>query len=329
MLTVWIAFFVIVVILLVLDLGVFHRKAHTIGFKEAIGWSVVWIAVSLVFNGLVFYLFEHPDFFGVQPAPRTKPADVPGGWDEAVLFLSGYLLEKSLSIDNIFVIALIFGHFRVPSEDQHRVLFWGIVGAIVFRAIMVFAGVELIRRFEWTLLVFGGYLAYAGVKMMFHGDGAKDPEKMLVVRLARRILPIATGDHGHHFVAIENGKRVFTRMLLVLVVIEFTDVVFAVDSVPAVLGLTDDGFIVLTSNVFAILGLRALYFVLGPLMDKFHLLKYSLALILIFIGAKMVFHEQIHVVTPEISLGIIVVLVSLGVGASLLLPARAPGARDG
>jgi tellurite resistance protein TerC len=261
----WLAFSGFVVAMLVLDLGVFHRHSRDTTFREAAIWTCIWASLALCFNGLVWYV---------------------GGRHKAVEFLTGYLIEWSLSMDNVFVFAVIFGFFRVPLKYQYRVLFWGIMGAIVMRLTFILIGAEAIRRWEWVVYILGAFLVYTGIKMATH-DSEVDPERSLVLRLARRFLPVARGQHGEKFFAIENGKRCITPLFLVLMVVESTDVMFAVDSVPAIFGVTKDPFIVFTSNIFAILGLRALYFLLAGVMDMFRYLKYGLSAILIFVGLKM------------------------------------------
>ena len=314
MIWLWLAFAGIVIVLLALDLGVFHRHAHRVEIKEAAIWTAVWIAVGLSFGALVYPIYEHHWLGAALPrAPGGESAD---GGQALWLYLTGYVLEKSLSIDNIFVMAVIFGHFSVAPEHQHRVLFWGILGAVVTRGAMIFGGVWLLERFGWLFYVFGGYLAFTGARMIFSREKERDPERSWYVRAARRVLNITSDFSGPRFVVRREGKLAFTTLFLVLLVIEATDVVFALDSVPAVLAITTDPFIVLTSNVFAILGLRSLYFVLAAMIDRFAYLKYALAGILVFIGLKMAVHELIHVPTL-VSLGVILALFAAGVGVSL------------
>jgi len=263
----WAAFLAVIVVFLALDLGVFHKKAHVIRFKEAIGWTAVWFSLAMAFAG------------ALVPAR---------GKDEALEFLTGYLIELSLSMDNVFVIALIFAYFRVPSEYQHRVLFWGILGALVMRGVMIGAGAALVERFHWTLYVFGAFLVYSGIKMMFVDDEGVHPEKNPFIKLARRFFPISPAYEGQKFTTITAaGQRALTPLALVLVMVETTDLVFALDSIPAIFGITTKKFIVFTSNVFAILGLRSLYFVLAGAIEYFRYLKYGLSIVLVFIGAKM------------------------------------------
>src|ERR1700722_8727611 len=238
----WAGFIVIVLILLALDLGVFHRRAHVVSMKEALSWTAVWVALALIFAGAIAWL-------------RDK--------HEATQFFTGYFIELSLSMDNVFVIALVFSYFRVPPEYQHRVLFWGVVGALLMRGSMIWVGVELINRFEWLLYCFGAFLVFSGTKMLAGRGGNEDPEKSIVVRIAKKLLPISNELNGQNFTVRINGRRFFTPLFLVLLTVEATDLIFAVDSIPAIFGVTRKSFIVFTSNVFAILGLRSLYFVLA------------------------------------------------------------------
>src|SRR5690349_15243477 len=272
----WIGFIACVVIFLALDLGVFHRRAHQVHFREALLWTSLWFCLAMLFA------------IALRPLRGEK---------EALEFVTGYLIELSLSMDNVFIIALIFGYFHIPSEHQHRVLFWGILGALIMRGIMIGAGVALINTFHWILYVFGAFLVFSGVKMMFV-ESEVDPEKNRVVRLARKFFPVTPELHGQHFVTIWNGRKALTPLALVLLMVETTDLIFAVDSIPAVFAVTRKPFIVFTSNVFAILGLRSLYFVLAGAMGYFRYLKTGLAVVLVFIGVKMLLdphegHEQL------------------------------------
>ncbi|MGQ9574027.1 MAG: TerC/Alx family metal homeostasis membrane protein [Thermoguttaceae bacterium] len=267
----WLGFGGLVVLLLALDLLVFHRHAHTPTLAESFGWSVFWIALALVFNGLIWC-------WGLATRGDHKAG---------LTFLTGYLVEKSLSMDNVFVFAVIFRYFQVPLKYQYRVLFWGILGAVLMRLAFILAGVELIRRFDVLLVVFGLFLVYTGIRLAMPRHGEVHPDKNLVLRTARRFLRVTREDHGQRFFARENGRLCITPLLLVLLVVESTDILFAVDSVPAILGITRDAFIVFSSNVFAILGLRALYFLLAGVMDRFEYLHYGLSAVLAFIGLKM------------------------------------------
>lgn len=324
----WIGFFTLVAFLLALDLGVFHREAHAVPLGEATKWTVTWITVSLAFCGLVYFIYRN-NWFDINEHGFS-------GSSAAGLFLTGYLLEYSLSIDNIFVLALVFRHFRVPSKYQHRVLYWGILWAVISRITMIVAGVWLVEKFDWIFYVFGAYLLYAGLKMFFEKEheGEEEVENSWFVRLIERMLPMKAGNYGQKFFIKENGKRFATKLFLVLIIVELTDVVFAVDSVPAVIGIMPEGkidnFIVITSNIFAILGLRSLYFVLAGMLDKFRYLKPALALILVAIGAKMALHGVVHV-PIWLSLVVIAGLMTFGIGGSLLhlrLTEKSAGAGD-
>ena len=262
----WTGFILCVLFFLALDLGVFHREAHVVKFKEALAWSTVWFILSMLFAALLVPL---------------------RGRTEAVEFVTGYIIELSLSMDNVFVIALIFSYFRVPPQYQHRVLFWGILGALIMRGVMIAAGAALISKFMWTLYLFGAFLVFTGVKMVFVDDAGVEPERNWLLRLARKFFPVTTSFHGQKFAIREAGRFTLTPLALVLLVVETTDLIFAVDSIPAIFAVTQKPFIVFTSNVFAILGLRSLYFVLAGAIDYFRYLKIGLSLVLIFIGGKM------------------------------------------
>lgn len=304
----WILFNAFVVAMLALDLGVFNRKAHRISVKEAAIWSVVWISLALLFNVGLYY-FQ--------------------GAEIAMQFLGGYLLEKSLSVDNIFVFVMIFTYFATPAEYQHRVLYWGILTALVLRGAMILTGAALIARFEFLIAAFGVLLIVTAIRMMRSGEEEADLSRNLVVRTVKRLMPVTEGYRGEHFSVVEAGKRWVTPLLVVLLVVETSDVIFAVDSIPAVFGITTDPFIVYTSNVFAILGLRSLYFLLAGVVDKFHYLKLGLSLVLGFVGVKMVvetvtgytMEHPIHV-PIQWSLLVIAIVLGVSVGASLLFPPR-------
>jgi tellurite resistance protein TerC len=312
----WIGFNVFVLAMLALDLGVVHRKAHEVSFKEAIVWSVIWIGLALLFNlGILWGWFGayEPD----ERAIRAKE------------FLVGYLVEKSLSIDNVFVFVLIFTYFAVPALYQHRVLFFGIIGALIFRAVFILTGTWLIHRFEWLLYVFAVFLVVTGIKMILAKGKEIHPERNPVLRLVRRLMPVTDEYHDEKFIVRREGRRWATPLLLVLVFVETTDVIFAVDSIPAILIITQDTFIVYTSNVFAILGLRALYFALAGFMKLFHYLTYGLAAILMFIGGKMFYQAAAKALwggeaklSIELSLGVIAAILIVAVLASILLPPR-------
>ena len=311
----WIGFNVFVLAMLALDLGVFHRKAHEIHFREAIGWSGVWITLALLFNVGIYLLW--PDGYQGYSARAAATA-----------FLTGYLIEKALSVDNIFVFLMLFMYFRVPSVYQHKVLFWGILGALVMRAVFIFAGVALIERFEWAIYVFAILLLVSGVKMIWAKGKSTDPSRNPVLRLLRRVIPTTPDYVGSHFFARLDGRRMATPLLIVLLMVEISDLIFAIDSIPAILGITTNTFIVYTSNVFAILGLRALYFALAGVMQLFHYLHYGLSAILIFVGLKMFGHAALDIKLPvEASLGVIAGVLGLSILASILRPARAQEAR--
>jgi len=294
----WIGFNIFVLAMLALDLGVFHRKAHEVKIKEALLWSAVWIALALAFNvGVYFWR----------------------GQETALEFLTGYLLEKALSVDNIFVFIMIFAYFRVPALYQHKVLFWGILGALVMRAIFIAAGVALLQHFHWVIYIFGAFLILTGVKLAMQQDKEVHPEKNPVLKLFRRLMPVMKNYKGAKFLIKRNGRRYATPLLLVLVMVETTDLVFALDSIPAILAITRDTFIVYTSNVFAILGLRALYFALAGIMQMFHYLSYGLAAILVFVGVKMMIMD-FYKLPIGISLGVVAGILTISVIASLLHP---------
>ncbi len=269
----WAGFILCVLFFLALDLGVFHRRAHVVKFKEALAWTTLWVTLSMLFAAALVPLRGH---------------------QEAVQFVTGYLIELSLSMDNVFVIALIFAYFRVPPQYQHRVLFWGILGALVMRGVMIAGGAALIQRFNWMLYLFGAFLLFTGFKMMFFGDEGVRPEKNPVLRLARKFCPVTNDFDGQKFFSHLNGRRALTPLALVLLMVETTDLVFAVDSIPAIFAITTKPFIIFTSNVFAILGLRSLYFVLAGMIEYFRYLKIGLSVVLVFIGVKMLLdpHEQ-------------------------------------
>ena len=294
----WTIFTIFVVGMLALDLGVFNRKAHEVRFKEAAIWSVVWVTLSLVFNWWIYHEF---------------------GPQKGLEFLTGYVIEKALSVDNIFVFVILFASFAVPKMYQHRVLFWGVLGAIIMRAIFIGLGAALVARFHWIMYVFGAILIFTGIKLMKEGDSEPHPEKNPIYKLARRIMPAVPEYHGKSFFIMKNGRRYATPLFLVLVAIEATDVVFAVDSIPAIFAITTDPFIVYTSNIFAILGLRAMYFLLAGVIDKFHYLKYGLAIVLLFVGIKMVIAEW-YKVPIGVSLGVIAGVLTLSVIASVIWP---------
>lgn len=296
----WTVFNAFILVMLVLDLGVFHRKAHAIKIKEALLWCAFWISLALMFN-LAIYFWKGPKV--------------------ALQFLTGYLIEQSLSIDNLFVFLLIFSYFNVPSVYQHKVLFWGILGAIIMRVIFILAGIALIEKFHWIIYLFGGFLILSGVKLAFQKDKEIHPEKNPVLRLFRRFIPFTQDYHGGRFFVNKGKKYLATPLFVVLIVVETTDVMFALDSIPAVLAVTRDPFIVYTSNVFAILGLRAIYFALAGIMRLFHYLHYGLSLILVFVGLKMLL-SGFYEMPVEIALGVIAGVLAVSVIASVFKPQK-------
>jgi tellurite resistance protein TerC len=285
---VWGIFFGVVLIALFVDIGIVNRKAHVPTRKETISWSIVWVSLALAFNVFLYWQVG------------TNHGDWNLALAQAKLFLTGYLIELSLSVDNLFVFLLIFTFFKVPKKYQHRVLFWGIMGALIMRMIMIFAGAELVERFHWIIYVFGAFLIYTGLKMFQNTEDNFEPHESAVIKLITRYIRISKHYEGEKFIVVKDGVRTGTLLLLVLITVEFTDLVFAVDSIPAIFGITTDRFIVYTSNIFAILGLRTFYFLLADLAGRFHLLKYGLAFVLTFIGVKMLL--------PLIAEGLIMVL---------------------
>ena len=299
-------FVVGVLLILAIDLGLFNRKAHKISFKEALGWSTLWFMMAMAFG-----FFAIPELYSEEA----------GAADKRIEFITGYILELSLSMDNVFVIALIFTFFKVKPEYQHRVLFWGIIGALIMRGLMIGVGVAVVVRFHWILYVFGAFLLFTGIKMLFHDDDdGVDPDKNPLVKLARKLFPVHDQFEGERFIVKVDGKRMLTPMAIVLVTIEYTDVIFAVDSIPAIFAVTTDPFIVFTSNMFAILGLRSLYFVLAGMIEVFHYLKYGLALVLAFIGLKMLAEPWLRGfdIPAWGALVVVVTILLLSILASLL-----------
>lgn len=310
---IWGAFLAFVLGMLALDLGVFHRDAHRIEIREALIWSAVWIGLAMVFNFVIFQYWH-----------VIQPDSVYTNSEAGFAFLAGYIVEKSLSVDNIFVFLLILSYFAVPEKYQHRILFWGILGALIFRAIFIAAGAALLENFFWMMIVFGLFLLATGIKMLIVKDKKMEPEKNPVVKLARRFMRITPDYDGKKFFTRIKGKLWATPLFLVLLVIEFTDVIFAVDSIPAIFAITSDPFIVFTSNVFAILGLRALFFALAGLMQFFYYLGTGLAAVLMFVGVKMLYNYAEKVVVPEwpkfpvaLSLGIIASILIIAIVASM------------
>jgi tellurite resistance protein TerC len=291
---IWIGFNLFVLALLAIDLGVFHRKAHSVSIKEATAWSIVWVSLAMIFNLGIYFTW---------------------GEEKALEFFTGYVIEKSLSVDNLFVFLMIFQYFSTPAEYQHRVLFWGILGALVLRAIFIAAGSALLTQFHWMIYVFGAFLVFTGIKMFLQGDEKLEPNRNPVVRLFERWVPMTREYHGQRFMIRTNGQTRATLLLLVLIVIETTDVIFAVDSIPAIFAVTQDSFIVYTSNVFAILGLRSLYFMLAGVMQMFVYLKFGLSLVLCFVGAKMLLSD-IYKIPIGASLAVIGTVLLLSIVAS-------------
>jgi tellurite resistance protein TerC len=296
----WTGFNVFVLGMLALDLGVFHKKSHTVSVREALTWTGVWITLSMLFNLFIFYYFDE---------------------EKAFEFFTGYLIEKSLSVDNIFVIILIFSYFQVPQQYQHKVLFWGILGALVMRVIFILSGIELIHRFHWLIYVFGGFLIFTGIRMLTSNDAKIDPENNPLIKLARRLFSVTPTFEGDRFFVKRDAKTWATPLFLVVILIEATDLIFAVDSIPAILAISDDPFIVYTSNVFAILGLRSLYFALSGIEKYFHYLKFGLSTILVFVGVKMCIVDFYKIPTG-ISLIVIVFVLAISMIASVLFPKK-------
>ncbi len=307
----WLGFLVLVFALLALDLGVFNRKLHVIKAREALGWTAFWISLALVFNGAVYFMYEH-HWLGIGSAIGHELT----GKQAALQFFTGFIIEKSLSLDNIFVIALIFSYFNVPGKYQHRVLFWGIIGALVTRGVMIVAGVALIERFSWMIYVFGALLLLTAVRMFMTGEEKVEPEKNKLVLFARRFFTVFPKIESERFFTRLNGQWAMTPLFIVLLVIESTDVLFAVDSIPAIFAITYDPFIIFTSNVFAILGLRSLYFALAAVLEKFRYMKASLVFVLAFVGVKMLLSQIFHIPTL-ISLGVIGGILTAGILVSL------------
>lgn len=296
----WGAFMLFIIAMLALDLGVFHRKSHVIGVKEALSWCAVWFSLAMGFNAIVWWWL---------------------GPDLGLKWTAGYLVEIALSVDNVFVFIVIFGFFKVPKKHQHRVLVWGIIGAAIMRFTFILAGIALLEQFHWLIYLFGAFLVFTGIKLALPQGDDVDPEKNIAVRIFRRFYPVTKAYHGRNFFVVIDGIKKATPLFVVLLVIETTDVAFALDSIPAVLGITDVPFIVFTSNIFAILGLRSLYFALNGVIDMFRFLNVGLALILVFIGIKMLIGGYYHI-SIGVSLGVIAAVLTAAVAASLLIPKR-------
>ena len=300
--TFWIFFILFILLMLAIDLGVFHRKAHSVSFKESLLWTMVWVGLAMIFNVLV-YFWKGPN--------------------SALEFLTGYLIELSLSVDNLFVFILIFGYFQVAPQYQHRILFWGIIGALILRVIFIFAGAALLAKFHWMIYLFGGILIVSGYKMFFQKDKKIEPEKNPVLRLFKKLFPVTHQTEGSKFFIKQNNKWFATPLFLVLLIVETTDVVFAVDSVPAILAITTDTFIVFTSNAFAILGLRSLYFALAGIINVFRYLHFGLAAILIFIGLKMVLADVYKLPIEVALISVVGILITSIVASLVIKPVKA------
>lgn len=305
MIWLWIGFNVFVLAMLALDLGVFHRHAHAVSIREATTWSIVWIALAMVFNAGIYFFWD-----------AISPGSGYSSGEAALAFFTGYLIEKSLSVDNIFVFALLFTYFAVPAAFQHRVLFWGILGALIMRGILIAVGAALLHEFHWIMYVFGGFLILTGIRMALHREQEIHPEKNPLVRIFQRLMPVTAGYVDDKFFIRRAGRLMATPLFLVLLIVESTDLLFAVDSIPAIFAVTNDPFIVYTSNVFAILGLRSLYFMLAGAIDKFYYLKPALAVVLVFVGTKMVMVD-IYKIPVALSLGVIASILAVAMIASL------------
>lgn len=297
---IWLGFLAFIFLILFIDLGVFHKNSHEVKIKEALTWSAVWIALALLFNLGIYYFM---------------------GKEKAIEFFTGYVIEKSLSVDNLFVFIMIFTFFQVEAKYQHKILFWGIIGALIMRAIFIFAGVGLINKFHWIMYIFGAFLLFTGIKMLFQKEETIDPDKNIVVRFFKRFFAVTNKNHGDKFFVKENAKIVATPLFIVLIMIEFTDLIFAVDSIPAIIAISKDSFIIFTSNVFAILGLRSLYFALAGITKYFIYLKYGLSAILVFVGIKMIGAEFFKL-SSMLSLAIIVGILLISVLASVISDKR-------
>lgn len=313
---IWIAFFVLFIAVLALDLGVLHRESKVMKVPQALGWTLVWVLTALSFSGLVYGVYEH------QWLGWRTGSDALDGSEAMIQYITGYLLEWSLSVDNIFVIAVIFTFMKIPPQFQYRVLFWGIVGAIVLRGAMIAMGAALIHAFDWMFYVFGAILLLSAARMLKSDEEQFDPSKSVLVKLARRVYPVTDQLDGERFFTVVNGARAATPLFVTLLLVDFADVVFAVDSIPAIFAVTQDPFIVFTSNAFAILGLRSLYFAIAGLMAMFKYIKISLVFILGFVGVKMMLHHHMEI-PHAVSLGAIIGFLAIGIIASLMSTRRA------
>ena len=325
---VWIAFLVFIFFLLALDLGVFHRKAHVVSVREALTWTCVWVTLALAFSAFVYFGYEYRWLgLGMTPDPVDRSAAFPDGrindgWSAFLKFITGYVVEESLSVDNVFVIAMLFQYFAVPRQYQHRVLFWGIIGAVAMRGLMIGIGARLVAEFSWILYVFGLVLIYTAFRMALFTGEEVDPSKNFIVRQVRRRFPMTDGYHGEHFFVRGAQGVMITPLALALVMVETTDLIFAVDSIPAIFAITTDPFIVFTSNVFAILGLRSLYFALAGALHALRYMKHALSAVLMVVGVKMLAHQPIERALGEhfnlYLLGLVLLILAIGVVTSLL-----------
>jgi tellurite resistance protein TerC len=325
---VWIAFLLFIFFLLALDLGVFHRKAHVVSVREALTWTCVWVTLALAFSAFVYFGYEYRWLgLGITPDPVDRSAAFPDGrindgWSAFLKFITGYVVEESLSVDNVFVIAMLFQYFAVPREYQHRVLFWGIIGAVAMRGLMIGIGAQLVAQFSWILYVFGGILIYTAVRMALFTGEDMDPSQNFIVRQVRRRFPVTDGYHGEHFFIRGAQGLMVTPLALALVMVETTDLIFAVDSIPAIFAITADPFLVFTSNVFAILGLRSLYFALAGALHALRYMKHALSAVLLVVGVKMLAHQPIEDALGEnfnlYLLAVVLMILGIGVVASLL-----------
>ena len=312
----WLGFILLVLVLLAMDLGIFHRKIHRISTREAILWTFFWISLAMLFNVFIYFAYTY-HWFGIGLSYYYEQS----GKDAAIKFFTGYVIEESLSLDNIFVMALIFNYFKVPDKYQHRVLFWGILGAQIMRGVMIISGIALINKFSWMIYLLGILLIFTAIRMLVAKKESFEPDKNILIRVARKIYPVTNDYDGPKFFSKVGDKKAITPLFLVLLIIESTDVLFAIDSIPAIFAITTDPYIVFTSNIFAILVLRSLYFALASMMDKFRYLKVSLAFILMYVGIKMLLSHS-YKIPIFISLGIIAGMLSIGILSSLLASHR-------
>lgn len=315
--TVWIIFFCFITLFLALDLGVFHKKNSVVTMKDSLIWTSVWVTLALLFGIAIYYIYEY-QMFGLNVHGMR-------GAEAMTKYYTGYVLEESLSLDNIFVIAMIFKFFKIRPEFQHRVLFWGIIGAVFFRLVMILLGQAFITQFSWSMYLFGAILIWSAIKMLKDEDEESDFKDSLGVRLLGKIYPIDWSIQNGNFLDRVNGKKVATPLLATLIVVEFTDILFAVDSIPAIFSITDDSFIIFSSNIFAILGLRSLYFFLSGMLDKFKYIKYALVFVLLFVGLKMIFHHQLTILRDHSWISLVVILGALitGVVVSIIANKKA------